>query len=119
MRVPIILRAATCCILVLVLALVQSLAGVARAAVEPTLTERLGLRDFYDSTGGVTSWTRKWDTNTEPCEGGWYGVVCDPRGHIIEFQLVSSRIGCSLRGATLLDTDNSLPLATHSLCNWT
>ena len=86
----------------------------ARGAVEPTLVERLGLRDFYAATGGSTSWTRKWDTTTEPCEGGWYGVVCDARGHIVEFQLVSlSRCTTFL----LLQPKASLTFIQHCLAS--
>ena len=57
--------------------------------------ERYALIVFYYQNGGCAGhWlsSTNWMTNTDHCDGKWYGIVCDLTNHVIEIQLSKNYI---------------------------
>ena len=50
------------------------------AAIDYTTvsTDIAALTALYQSTNGPTTWARKWDVTTDPCNPTpWYGLTCE------------------------------------------
>ena len=51
--------------------------------------EKAALVDVWRSSGGL-HWRNKWDLRADPCTDGWYGVLCDHSGHVVELDLAAN-----------------------------
>ena len=78
--------------------------------------ERYALIVFYYQNGGCAGhWlsSTNWMTNTDHCDGKWYGIVCDLTNHVIEIQLSKNYI----TGRIPIELQNLVSLIALDLSN--
>ena len=60
-------------------------------AQQTDINEKASLEMLYWATGG-TRWINQWDLTTDPCVDRWYGIACNPSGHIISINLPANNL---------------------------
>jgi hypothetical protein len=38
--------------------------------------QKAALVDIFKATNGSSSWIRKWNLDTDPCDSHWFGIQC-------------------------------------------
>jgi hypothetical protein len=46
-----------------------------RSVTDPA--QKAALVDLFKATNGSTSWIRKWNLDSDPCDAKWFGVQCN------------------------------------------
>ena len=92
------------------LSLTNTIPKAVSAAPDTYPAERAALMSLYNSTGGDSWWENAgWDSTNSYCT--WFGVTCDPSGHVLHLNLPSN----NLLGSIPADIDNLTELQTLNL----